>query len=128
MDKKRFIAYAFIFLTTVLFSSYVKAAERIDKRVGLNIPLEAKAIKLAEIIENPAVYHGKKLLLEGVFAGACPSLCDFTYREGAKSITVYPQDFKLPKIKKGQRIKIYAEITAGKERVVISALGMEVIK
>lgn len=114
-----------MFMFAVLF--FLSCAELNTKnKIGMDIPSDMKVTKLAEILDNPNSYHNKKVLLEGTVAMVCPSFCDLTYQEGTKSIEIYPKDFKFFKIKKGQQVRIYAEIKAGKERVIISALGLEV--
>ena len=122
------LAIQFYFLgCTKICTTCTKTEDTVLRSVGLKIPADKEATSLSELLKKPEDYHQKKVLLEGVFAGACLSLCKFTYREGKDVITVYPRDFKLPKIKKGQRIRVYAEVTAGK-RMVISALGLEEVE
>ena len=50
------------------------------------------------------------------------------YSEGKESYTLFPKGFKIPKMKKGQPVKIHAEVYEGKERTVISALKIEEVK
>lgn len=96
------------------------------KKMGIDIPGDVEVTKIVQILNNPNNYNGKKVLLKGKVAKVCHSLCHFTYQEGRTSIDIYPKDFKLLGLKKGQKVKVYAEIKAGKERVIISALGIEV--
>lgn len=93
----------------------------------MEIPEGIEVTRLLEILENPIKYHGKNVLLSGFVNSVCPSGCDMVYQEGAIAVTIYPKGFKFPKMKKGQPIKVYAEVTAGEERVIISALKFEVL-
>lgn len=93
----------------------------------VNIPADMEVTRLAEILENPVDYDGKKVLLEGVVGRGClrcPS--DFPYQEGVHSIKIFVKGFRLPRLKPGQPIRVYAEVKAGEERAIISALALEV--
>ena len=124
MNGKWFLGYLLL-VTQLFFLGCARTENAVSKSAGLKIPADEKVTSLSEVLKNPEVYHQKKVLLEGIFVGACPSLCDFTFQDGVNTITMYPKGFKLPKIQKRQRIRVYTEITVGKERVVVSALGLE---
>ena len=89
------------------------------------IPEGMKVTSLGDVLARPAEWNGRKVLLEGTVAWMCPSLCEFTLADGKVSADVYPRDFQLEKYKKGQKVRVYAEIVAGEERTVISGLAVE---
>lgn len=88
------------------------------------IPAGIEVIKLADIIANPQNYDGKKIILEGTASSVCASGCDFIFQEGPNTISIQPKGFRIPKLKIGQPVKVYAEIKSGTERIVITALGL----
>jgi len=111
---------AVIFMCIIIpFSGCSKEKSEIE------IPKDIKATKLSDILNNPVEYNGKKVLLSGFVVSVCPSGCDMVYQEDNITTEIYPKGFKIPRMKKGQPIKIYAEVTAGKERVIVSALKIE---
>ena len=112
-------------LTILLLILFLSACARNESFPP--IPSGMQATKLAEIISNPAAYDGKKVLLAGSVGNFCAtSGCHFTFQDSGESIDIYPKGFKLPKLRKGQALKVYAEVKAGEKKVVISALGLEV--
>lgn len=111
-----------IFLLLILFLSACARNESIPP-----IPPGMQATNLVDVINNPAAYDGKKVLLVGSVGNFCAtSGCHFTFQDSGETIDIYPKGFKLPKLKKGQALKVYAEVKAGEKKVVISALGLEV--
>lgn len=94
----------------------------------IDIPENLEVTKLSDILKSPAEYQGKRVLLSGIASYVCPSGCYMVYQEGSQSIEIYPKGFKFPRLKKGTPVKIYSEITAGKERVIITVLKLEEIK
>ncbi len=99
------------------------------EEVAVNIPVDMEVTKLAQILENPALYDNEKVLLSGVVGHGCLKCPgDFPYQEGADTVEIFTKGFHRPRLRKGQPIRVYAEIKAGEKKVVISALAMEVIK
>lgn len=92
-------------------------------RLGVEVPDQA-AVRLSEVLENPADYNGRRIVLNGVVSGQCASLCEFFLLDGAHTATIYPQGFEFPKLDKGAPVTVYAEVTSGEENVVFSALGL----
>ena len=76
--------------------------------------------------ENPAEYNGKNIVLKGTISGQCASLCEFFFKDGAHKATIFPLGYKFPKLPSGRPVTVYAQITSGKENVVVSALGLKV--
>ena len=111
---------AMIIPIIMFFSGCSKEMSKVD------IPKNMEATKLADILKRPTNYHEKKVLLEGVVAFA--SSCHIVYQEGVDSIEIYLAGSECPVLKKGQRVKVYAEIVTGKERIVISPIKLEVVK
>ncbi len=94
------------------------------KVLGTTIPKEEPAVSLSDILDNPTKYDGKSFVMKGTLSGQCAALCDFTFRDGNRTATIYPQGFKPPKISIGQKVTVYAQATVGPEKVVLSAIGM----
>lgn len=112
-----------IIVFVVLFSGCGKEKSKID------IPKNIAVTKLSEILKKPPDYHEKKVLLEGTVAFV--SSCHIVYQEGMDSIEICLESlkgFECPIFKKGQRIRVYAEITAGRERVIVSPLKIEEVQ
>ena len=97
------------------------------EEVAVSIPADMERTRLADTLENPSVYDGKKVLLEGVVGRGCLSCpTDFPYQEGVNTIQLFVKGFRRPSLRTGQPVRVYSEVKAGEERVVISALAMEV--
>ncbi|MEK7475994.1 MAG: hypothetical protein AAB152_10235 [Candidatus Coatesbacteria bacterium] len=94
------------------------------RAMGAAVPADWKPVALAEVLGAPKAWSGKSVVLEGEVSWVCPEGCDFTYTEGTKSVTVYPRDMALKGLKKGAKIRMLAQVTAGKERIVVNALGI----
>jgi len=97
------------------------------EEAAVSIPAGIEVTRLARILENPSDYDGKKVLLEGVVGIGC-LVCpgDFPYQEGVHSVKIFIKGFRRPRLRREQPIRVYAEVKAGEERVVISALALEV--
>lgn len=124
INTKRNQASALIPLAGLILAVLTSAGCNSGKSCGAGIPEDAKLTTLAEITASPDRYHGKKVLLRGLVSGQCASLCEFYYQEGKETVEIYPSGFKLPKLEKGRRVSVYAQVTSGTERVVITALGL----
>ncbi|MBL8026158.1 MAG: hypothetical protein JNL74_07095 [Fibrobacteres bacterium] len=93
--------------------------------LGGAIPGDAEKVLLKDLLAEPAKWNGKKVLLHGVVSGQCGSLCDFNLKDGSSVVTVFPEGYELPKLEIGRMADVYALITAGEERVVVSAIGIQ---
>lgn len=93
--------------------------------LGQEIPKNSELVKLVDIIEKPAAFNGKTVVIKGVISGQCPSLCEFFFKEGSHQATIFPQGYKFPKLATGAPVTVYAQVTAGSENVVFSALGIK---
>ncbi len=100
--------------------------ENAGTKLGVDIPRDAAVVKLASIVEQPADYNGKNVVMKGVIAGQCPSLCEFFFKDGVHKATIFPQGYKFPKLTAGKPVTVYAQVTSGEQRVVFSALGVKV--
>jgi hypothetical protein len=95
-----------------------------DKKYGVDIPSDQPVVALASVLENPAEFDGKSIVMRGVVSGQCASLCELFLLDGTKTATIYPQGFDIPRLEKNTSVTIYAQITNGEANVVISALGL----
>lgn len=93
-------------------------------KLGIDIPRDRTVTSLAAVLQNPSVYDEKMVVMKGIVSGQCAALCEFDFRDGAHTVTVFPQGFKFPKLKTGKEVTVYAHITSGAEQVVVSALGL----
>jgi hypothetical protein len=129
MDKKsknqRFnIYFALTLMTVMVFGGNISAAFA-GERLGLEIPENASAVKLASVVENPADYDGKAIVLKGTVSSICASRCHFIFQDGVQTVAVYPRGFKLPKMKRGDAVTVYTEVIAGEGQTVYTALGLQ---
>jgi hypothetical protein len=113
-----------LFATVAFAFGCGESASESGKGFGVDIPSDQPVVELASVLENPAEFDGKNIVMRGVVKGQCASLCEFFMLDGAHTATIYPQGFKFPKLERGGRVTIYALITSGEENVVISALGL----
>jgi hypothetical protein len=97
---------------------------RAEVRLGMEIPSDAPVVGLDTVIANPSEYDGKTIVMKGIISGQCASLCEFFFRDGMHTATIYPQGFKFPKLKKGKPVTLYTLVISGEENVVFSALGL----
>jgi len=93
--------------------------------LGKEIPSGAENVKLADLLTNSANWNGKTILIKGNVSSQCASLCDFTLKDGASVVTVFPDGYSLPKLNIGRSAEVYAQITSGEERVIVSAIGIK---
>jgi hypothetical protein len=95
-------------------------------RLGVGIPTDKPVVELSTIMQNPAQYNGKQVVMKGIITGQCASLCEFFFKDGVHKATIYPQGYAFPKLTVGKPVTVYAQVTAGEEQVVFSALGVVV--
>lgn len=92
--------------------------------LGKPIPSGEPVVKLGVITAQPAQFNGKTVVIKGVISGQCPSLCEFFLTEGVHRVTIFPQGYSFPKLPVGSPVTVLAEVTAGSENIVLSALGI----
>jgi len=63
-------------------------------KLGVEIPKSEPIVSLAAVMENPSKYNGKQIVMNGFVSGQCASLCEFFFKEGVHTATIYPQGFK----------------------------------
>jgi hypothetical protein len=97
------------------------------KTVGTPAHAETPATPLAAILEAPEKYDGQTVVLKGVLTAQCAALCDFTYTEGNRSVTVYTGDPKPPRLQAGQPVRVTARVHKGEEQVILNAQGLEIL-
>ena len=110
-----------LILVSVLFAANCSKS---GKTLGAQIPDNEKTVRLSQIVSAADQYNGKTVRMEGIVSGQCASLCEFFFKDGAHTATIFPQGFKLPKLETGRKVAVYARVTAGEEQVVFSALGL----
>jgi len=96
--------------------------------IGTPAPAETVPTALSDILERPADFEGKTVVLRGQLSAQCKSLCDFTYTEKSRSATVFMGDLKPPRIRQGQQLRVTAKIHKGNEQVVLTATGLELVE
>lgn len=97
------------------------------KTVGTPAGGDTAATPLAAVLDAPEKYDGQTVVLKGVLQAQCAALCDFTYSESGRSVTVYTPDPKPPRIKAGQPVRVTATVHKGEEQVIINAKGLELL-
>jgi hypothetical protein len=91
-------------------------------RLGQPIPSEIAAVKLGDILEAPADYKDREVLLEGTYSSyCCPS--DFSYKEGLDAIEIAPVGFASPKADRGRPLRVYGVVRVGEKRAEEEAEG-----
>jgi hypothetical protein len=95
--------------------------------VGTPAAPSTAATPLATILASPDQFEGQTVVLKGVVQAQCAARCDFTYAEGAQSVTVYTGDPKPPRIQSGRAIRVTAQVHKGDKQVVITAKGLEIL-
>ena len=66
----------------------------------------APKVTLAQLIADPTLYEGKDVVVEGMFAGACPD-GDFYFKDKFDIIEAYPPNNKIFDLENGTRIRLY---------------------
>ena len=113
-----------LFATVVIATGCGKSDPGSGKKFGVDIPSDQPVVKLATLLEDPASFDGKRIVMRGVVSGQCASLCELFLLDGKDTATIYPQGFDIVRFEKNTSVTIYAQITNGEENVVISALGL----
>jgi hypothetical protein len=95
-------------LLLILLASLVLQVSALDE------PSELKqdVVKISDILENEAAYHGKMVVLEGKIELECGAGCWFVMNDGTGSIYVdiLPNNFSIPQ-KSGEDARVYGEAT-----------------
>jgi len=120
-----FTIIKFIPIAVLLSLLTVMGCSKSSSSLGGEIPKDAEKVVLKDLLSEPSKWNGKKVLLHGVVSGQCGSLCDFNLKDGSSVVTVFPEGYELPKLEIGRMADVYAMITAGDERVVVSAIGIK---
>jgi|GEM_PF-1002794 len=97
------------------------------KTVGTPASSDTAATPLAAVLDTPDRYDGQMVVLKGVLTAQCAALCDFTYSEGNRSVTIYTGDPKPPRIQAGRPVRVTVQVNKGEERVVLNAKGIEIL-
>ena len=125
MMKKNALNFVCAFFICAAFTVMGCGGQEKGLRLGERVPETGTLVKLADVLDAPADYNGKNIVLQGTVASQCAALCDFKFQDGSKNITVYPKGFKLTKLETGKPVTIYAEVIKGEGQTVFSLLGLE---
>jgi hypothetical protein len=118
-----FVAIGLFLVAIGLFAGLIPVREQ----TRISIPENMERTALAEILNNPNNYDGRRVLLVGIVGIGCLACPDkFPYQEGVNTIQMSVGGFRKPRLRRGQPVRVYAEVKAGKERALITALAMEV--
>ena len=113
-----------LFATVVFAGGCGDSTPGSGDQYGVEIPSDKTVVKLATLLEDPASFDGKSIVMRGVVSGQCASLCELFLLDGKDTATIFPQGFDIPRLEKNTSVTVYAQITNGEENVVISALGL----
>ncbi|MBM4147911.1 MAG: hypothetical protein FJ224_02540 [Lentisphaerae bacterium] len=97
------------------------------KTIGTPAGADTVETPLAAVLDAPEKYDGQTVVLKGVLEAQCAALCDFTYAEGNRSVTVFTGEPKPPKIQAGQPVRVTVQVHKGEEQVVLTAKGLEIL-
>ena len=93
------------FLALTLF--FVGCTRENPKQASSNaIDPAAPKVTLAALVADPTPYEGKDVVVEGMFAGACPD-GDFYFKDKFDLIEAYPPNSDIFKLENGTRIRLY---------------------
>lgn len=121
--------------SAVVFAAIVSAVVFVSgcaqkTEFGQPIPADGTEAKLADIMQNPAAYKNREVVLTGNYAGhCCPT--DFNYKEGVYGVECYYPGFEVPETKLGRPVKIYGVVQVRQEegakeaQVHLEAKGVE---
>jgi hypothetical protein len=115
------VLLAVVFLLVAIASGCQKSG---GVKLGVDIPRDVAVTKLAAVLEDPAAYDGKSIVMKGIVSGQCASFCEFYFSDGPHTVTIFPQGYQFPKLEKGKSVTVYTRITSGAEQVAVSALGL----
>jgi hypothetical protein len=118
------LRYAWLACLTALAAACSTAVNETGLRLGEPVPDQAAVTQLAEVLADPAAFNDARVVLKGVVASQCSSLCHFNFQDGVHSVTVYPQGFKLPRLQRGRGITLFAHVYSGEGQVAFSVLGL----
>ena len=118
------IVCCFLFSLMAMTVVFNISPARAELRLGVDIPADEPATALADVMANPAEFNGRTVVMKGIVTGQCASLCEFFFRDGMHTATIYPQGFKFPRLKRNSPVTIYTQVISGQENVVFSALGL----
>ncbi len=114
-------------LVPALAAALITAGCGGTKTVGTPAGADVSATPLAAVLETPEKYDGKTVVLDGVLEAQCAALCDFTFSESGRSVTVYTPDPKPPRIQNGQPLRVTAAVHKGERQVILTAKGLELL-
>lgn len=125
--KSYFYSLLPLLFLSVLFL-FPACSEKGIERFGEPIPSGLDKKNISEILSDPSRFHGSEFIVEGTVSAQCASLCEFYLQNGTDVVEMFPTGFSAPRIKRGTRLRVYTRLMAGEERVVFSALGIELLK
>ena len=123
-NRRFYLWFTLTIMTVLVFGCTISGSDP-GVRLGAAIPENAPVVKLASVVDNPAEYNGKTIVVKGTVSSQCPSLCHFVFQEGVHIATIYPQGFKFPRLERGKSVTLYTEVVSGEGQVVFSALGLQ---
>jgi uncharacterized protein YdeI (BOF family) len=114
-------------LVPALAAALIAAGCGGTKTVGTPAGKDTPATSLAAVLEAPETYDGQTVVLKGTLEAQCAALCDFTYSENGRSVTVYTPDPKPSRIQGGQPVRVTATVHKGEQQVILTATGLELL-
>ena len=82
---------------------------------GQPIPSNVTAVKLTDILEKPAGYKDKEVLLDLNYGSYCCA-DDFSCKEGYEGVEVVPAGFPSVKAKPGQPVRVFGVVRVGERQ------------
>lgn len=122
----RWYVYLAFFVTAVmLMGCSPSGSDAFGLQLGVAIPESEPVASLAAVMENPSEYNGKTIVMKGIVSGQCSALCEFFFRDGVHTATIYPEGFKFPKLELNKPVTLYTQVISGEGQTVFSALGLK---
>ncbi len=90
-------------------------------------PTETAPTPLTAVLDSPAEFDGKIVVLDGRVSSQCPSRCDLVFAEGASTVSIHTDAETTPRIPTGRRVRVTAAVHNGERQVVLNAVGLELV-
>lgn len=94
-----------------------------EQTFGEAIPASTPVTALSEVLKSPEKFHEKEVTLKGTIAAQCGNRCEFTFRDGNESVTIYVGDIEAPLMQKGTPIDVTASVFQGEKKLILTAKG-----
>lgn len=113
-------------ITAVLALGMVGCKTATGSKVGAVIPTDAQIVPAKSILDNPATYEGKQVVVTGKITSECPSGCWFWVKDASGEIYVdiNPSNLFIPQ-RVGRTVKVTGTVVLEQGRPQVVGTGLE---